>query len=152
MAMTFDPIEDFRGDLSEQLYPTGAINALIMVESCGQESSQRSKFYGLLQMSPIYLTEIGLKPEDVMSRFGAIAAFYIMQRRYRVRRKGTSEMAIPIFHKSGPRTWKRWRRLVSQGYSDMEAVRMLNKPGLERFLRKYFAARSGNAKWCGEVK
>lgn len=148
-TLTMDPIKDFRSGLDRDLYPRGAVMALIDVESCGNELAQRSRFYGLLQMSPAYLQEIGLEPKHVMNKYGAISAFYIMQKRYRVRRKGMSELAIPIFHKGGPGVWSRWRKLVRSGLGDMEAVRRLKNPGLERFLRKYSMARIGNAHWCG---
>lgn len=138
-------------DLSvgEDGYPADVLNALIEVESCGREDVVRGRFYGILQMSPVYLADIGLKPSNVMTRSGAIAAFMAMQRKYRVRRPGMSELAIPIFHKGGAGTWAKWRRHVSSGMTEQEAIAALNNPGLDRFLHKYNQARSGKADWCG---
>ena len=142
------PEKSLAWGLDEELYPIGALEALIEVESCGREDARKGKFHGLLQMSPIYLSEVGRAPDDVMHRYGAIAAFFAMQRKYRVRRKGLSELAIPIFHKGGAGVWARWRQYVSAGHSESRALSMLKNPGLEAFLKKYEKARSGNAHWC----
>lgn len=150
MRILLDPISELRPDgIGEDLYPAQSIHALIDVESCGNPLAKRGRFYGLLQMYPVYLKEAGMLPYQAMTYPGAIAAFYAVQRRYRVRRKGQSDIAIAVFHKGGPGVWKKWSALVDGGMHPMDAVRKLNKKGLLGFVQRYNLAKKNMAHWCG---
>lgn len=149
LRLIIDPISELRPrDLDEDLYPRYAIEALIAVESCGNPLAERGRFYGLLQMYPVYLSEANMVPHQAMTAPGAILAFYSVQRKYRVRRRGMSDIAIAVFHKGGPGAWKRWTKLVASGLSPMDAVKRLDKKGLYQFIRKYNLAKNNMAHWC----
>ena len=152
MVIFFDyaPIER---TAPQDLYPDGALEALIAVESCGHPLAMGGSMKGILQMSPIYLKDAQASPFDAFLPYKAVAIFDKMVVRYNVRQEGEPELAIPIFHKGGPGVHKRWRRRIRRGEHPLQAAVKASEDagvkGMKSFLSKYQAARKGYPYWCG---
>lgn len=145
--------------LDEAVYPRLALVALIEVESCGRTHINKGKYVGPLQLGPHYLADAGVSAARAQTRSGALLAWAKIQARYQVRRAGDSELAIPIMHKGGPGTLKRWREHVIKKRRSLtwkeqvdiaeHAARITGVRGMSAFLERYTAARMGEGWWCG---